>query len=121
MVLLSQTTISDEEYNNIAKVLKSRIHDIKICSTICPATQERQAALVSLCSKVDGVLVVGGRHSANTKRLHNTAISLDIKSELIESASEIPDSFFELDRVGISAGASTPDFVIDDVEKALKA
>ena len=120
VVLLSQTTISVEEYNNIAKALTIRIPDIQICSTICPATQERQAALIRLCSDVDAVLIVGGRHSANTKRLHNTAVSLNIKSELIESASEIPDSFFELDRVGISAGASTPDFVIDEVEKALK-
>ena len=120
VVLLSQTTISAEEYNNIAKVLTSRIPDIKICSTICPATQERQAALIRLCSDVDAVLIVGGRHSANTKRLHNTALSLSVKSELIENASEIPEAFFKLGKVGISAGASTPDFVIDDVEKALK-
>ena len=119
--MLSQTTISAEEYNNIAKVLTSRILDIKICSTICPATQERQAALVRLCSDVDAVLIVGGRHSANTKRLHNTALSLNVRSELIENASEIPDSFFKLGKVGISAGASTPDFLIDDVEKALNA
>ncbi|MBO4731787.1 MAG: 4-hydroxy-3-methylbut-2-enyl diphosphate reductase [Spirochaetaceae bacterium] len=121
VVLLSQTTISQTEYDKIAGVLRQKIPNIIICNTICPATQERQSALVNLCSDVDGILVVGGRHSANTKRLHNTALSLNVKSELIENASEIPSDFFKLDKVGISAGASTPDFVIDEVEKALKA
>ena len=121
VVLLSQTTISQAEYDKIAGALCHKIPGIIICNTICPATQERQSALVKLCSDVDGVLVVGGRHSANTKRLHNTALYLNVKSELIENASEIPSYFFKLARVGISAGASTPDFVIDDVEKALKA
>jgi len=77
--------------------------------------------LVELCSKVDGVLVIGGKNSANTGRLLITAEKLSSHAALIEKADEIPHEFFSLNRVGITAGASTPDSVISAVEAALKA
>ncbi len=118
-ILLSQTTISSAEYENIANVLKEKIPNLKVANTICPATQERQKALVELCRNVDGVLIIGGKNSANTKRLLRTAQELCPNAALIETADEIPADFFRLKRVGLSAGASTPDFVIDAVEEAL--
>ena len=118
-ILLSQTTISSSEYENIANVLKEKIPNLKVANTICPATQERQKALVELCKNVEGVLIIGGKNSANTKRLLRTAQELCKNAALIETATEIPEDFFKLKRVGLSAGASTPDFVIDAVEQAL--
>jgi 4-hydroxy-3-methylbut-2-enyl diphosphate reductase len=88
-------------------------------NTICPATRERQDALKKLCPLADGVLVIGGRNSANTKRLLLTAQQLCGKAALIETADEIPEVFFTLGTVGLTAGASTPDSVIDDVERRL--
>lgn len=120
-VLLSQTTFSVKEFDAISQILKSKIPEIEIISTICPATHERQDALVELCSKVDGVLVIGGKNSANTGRLLITAEKLSSHAALIEKADEIPHEFFSLNRVGITAGASTPDSVISAVEAALKA
>lgn len=120
-VLLSQTTFSIKEFEAISNILRRKIPSIEIISSICPATHERQDALVELCSKVDGVLVIGGRSSANTARLLATAEKLCKVAALIEKASEIPPSFFSLNRVGITAGASTPDSVIDEVERVLKA
>ena len=118
-VLLSQTTISRSEYDAIAAVLKAKNANLVVLNTICPATDERQNALIELCKDVDGILVIGGRHSANTKRLLRTAQELCAHSALIETAKEIPVEFFTLNRVGLTAGASTPDFVIDSVESAL--
>ncbi|MBR6215740.1 MAG: 4-hydroxy-3-methylbut-2-enyl diphosphate reductase [Spirochaetaceae bacterium] len=118
-VLLSQTTISRSEYDAIAAVLKAKNDALVVLNTICPATDERQNALIELCKNVDGILVIGGKHSANTKRLLRTAQDLCAHAALIETAEEIPQEFFALERIGLTAGASTPDFVIDSVETAL--
>lgn len=118
-VLISQTTISKTEYDDIAHTLLQKAPSLTVCNTICPATRERQDALRELCACVDGVLVIGGKHSANTCRLYRSAQKRCKHAALIETAAEIPREFFALGRVGISAGASTPDFVIDSVEAAL--
>lgn len=118
-VLLSQTTFSVKLFDEIASLLKEKIPEIKIFRTICPATYDRQDSLADLCKKVDGVLVIGGKNSANTNRLYDKAKSLCLHSALIENASEIPEEFYNLERIGLTAGASTPDDVIDEVEKKL--
>ncbi|MCQ2579439.1 MAG: 4-hydroxy-3-methylbut-2-enyl diphosphate reductase [Treponemataceae bacterium] len=118
-VLLSQTTISRNEYDAIAAALKQKNQNLVVLNTICPATDERQNALVELCKNVDGVLVIGGKHSANTKRLLRTALELCRHAALIETADEIPEEFYRLKNVGLTAGASTPDFVIESVEAKL--
>lgn len=118
-VLLSQTTFSPVEFEQIAKVFESAIDNLKVMHTICPATKERQDALLELCPKVDGIIVIGGRNSANTKRLYQTACSHCNKVLLIENAEEITDDFLVLNTVGITAGASTPDDVIDGVKLRL--
>lgn len=119
-ILLSQTTFSKEEFNGIAEILSQKIKNLKVLNTICSATKERQDALQNLCPKVDGILVVGGKNSANTKRLLQIAENNCKNAALIERADEIPESFFSLEKVGITAGASTPDSVIQAVVKRLK-
>jgi 4-hydroxy-3-methylbut-2-en-1-yl diphosphate reductase len=119
-VLLSQTTFSPVEFEVIADILKNKWPSIKVMATICPATKERQEALKKMCPLVDGVLVIGGRNSANTKRLLFTAQNLCGNADLIETAEEIPGKYFLMSRVGITAGASTPDEVVNKVEKVLQ-
>jgi len=119
-VLISQTTIKQSEYDAIAAVLAGRIRDLVVLSTICPATLERQKALEDLAGKVEGILVIGGHNSANTRRLFDTALRLAGRAWLIETPAEIPDEVLSLSCVGITAGASTPDEVIDAVEQALQ-
>ncbi len=118
-VLLSQTTFSVKLFDEIASLLKEKIPEIKIFRTICPATYDRQDSLAELCKKVDGILVIGGKNSANTNRLYDKAKTLCAHSALIENASEIPEEFYNLEKVGLTAGASTPDDVIDEVEQKL--
>ncbi len=118
-VLLSQTTFSITAFDEISKVLKGKLPALEIVSSICPATHERQDALIRLCEQVDGVIVIGGKNSANTNRLYTTAKKLCKHAALIETKDEIPDNFFGLNSVGITAGASTPDDVIEEVEHKL--
>ena len=119
-VLLCQTTFSKEEFSQIVEKLSKKIKNLKVLDTICSATKERQDALKRICPDVDGILVVGGKNSANTKRLLQIAEENCGKAALIETAEEIPEDFLELDSVGITAGASTPNSVIERVVAALK-
>jgi 4-hydroxy-3-methylbut-2-enyl diphosphate reductase len=114
--LIAQTTLNRSEFDAIAAVLQPVIADLQIYDTLCPAAIERQKALEDLCARVDGVLVIGGKNSANTRRLLLTATKLCRYAALIEAPDEIPGRFFSLEKVGIAAGASTPDEIIDEVE-----
>jgi len=119
-VLISQTTIKQTEYDAIAAALASKIPELTVLNTICPATRERQKALEALSGQVDGIIVVGGKDSANTRRLFITACELTEHAWHIETPAEIPQEAFSLACIGITAGASTPDEVIDAVEQALQ-
>ena len=107
------------EVTSIKDALLLKNPSIKVFNSICTATIERQQALLELKGRVDGIIVVGGHNSANTRRLYETALALSSNSCLIESEKEIPPLFFGLDRVGLTAGASTPDYIIDSIEKSL--
>lgn len=119
IILLSQTTFSPVEFEKIEKVCKNKFKNLAVMNTICPATNERQNALLELCSKVDGVLVIGGKNSANTKRLFQTAQKHCKNAAHIQSKNDIPKLFYEMEKVGITAGASTPDEIIVDVKNHL--
>ena len=119
VILLSQTTYSPKEFEKIEALFRTKFRNLAVMNTICPATNERQQALLELCSKVDGVLVIGGKTSANTKRLYQTATANCRLAAHIQSASDIPPEFFTLKKIGITAGASTPDEIISEVEKVL--
>lgn len=117
VILLSQTTFSAGEFSAIENVLKNKINNIIVMNTICPATHERQKALVDLCKKVDGVLVIGGKDSSNTKRLYQTALQNCTYAAHIQTKEDIPIEFFKLKSVGITAGASTPDEIIEEIKE----
>lgn len=119
-VLLAQTTFSPVEFEAIKNILKSKIENLETFNSICSATQERQDALVKLCSETDGVIVVGGKNSANTRRLYLKAKSLCRHAALVENQLEVPPEFYKLEKVGIAAGASTPFDVIEAVEQQLR-
>ena len=121
VILLSQTTYSPKEFEKIESLFRSKFRNLAVMNTICPATNERQQALLELCSKVEGVLVVGGKNSANTKRLYQTAAANCRLAAHIQSAADIPNEFYNLKTIGITAGASTPDEIIEDVERKLEA
>jgi 4-hydroxy-3-methylbut-2-enyl diphosphate reductase len=116
-----QTTFSREKANLIIEVLGTKIPDLRVHDTICQATVLRREATLELARSVDMVLVVGGRGSSNTKRLYQMCIDAGITARFIETAEEIEPSWFsDGDRVGLTTGTSTPDWVIEDVLARLR-
>jgi 4-hydroxy-3-methylbut-2-enyl diphosphate reductase len=119
VALIAQTTIAREEYEAIKDALAERFPDLEAVDSICPCTKERLDALRELAAEVDAIVVVGGRNSANTARLYSSAIALGKAAWLVETAAELPNEAFACERVGITAGASTPESLIDEVEDRL--
>jgi 4-hydroxy-3-methylbut-2-enyl diphosphate reductase len=119
--LIGQSTISPGEYGAVEGEIRRFFPGLIAADTICGATRDRQRSLRELCARVDAVIIAGGRDSANTRRLLGIAESLGKPAWLVESAEEIPREIAAYDRVGIGAGASTPDEVIDAIEAALVA
>jgi 4-hydroxy-3-methylbut-2-enyl diphosphate reductase len=124
--LIGQTTISPEEYAAIGAAIGKHL-DLELVDTICGATRERQEALRELCGQVEAVVIAGGRESSNTRRLLEIARSLGKPCWLVESASalltalptDLPAEIAAFKTLGLSAGASTPDAVIREIETAL--
>jgi 4-hydroxy-3-methylbut-2-en-1-yl diphosphate reductase len=119
VALIAQTTISREEYDAIRDALAERFPDLEVVDSICPCTAERIEALARLAAEVDAIVVVGGRNSANTARLLATARGLGKPAWLVETAAELPEEVFGYAVVGLTAGASTPESLIDETEATL--
>ena len=120
--VIAQTTIKQEEYDRIVSLLKEKFPDTRFEThqTICPATGERQEALRLLLDECDAIVVIGGRSSANTVRLAHTARLAGKPVWQIESESDVLPEMTAFKTVGITAGASTPQHVIDGVAAALE-
>ncbi|MGI6485718.1 MAG: bifunctional 4-hydroxy-3-methylbut-2-enyl diphosphate reductase/30S ribosomal protein S1 [Tepidanaerobacteraceae bacterium] len=114
--IVVQTTQTQENIDKIMQILKAKL-DIKLFeNTRCHATQLRQDAAKDLAKKVDTMLVIGGKNSANTKKLAQICQNVGARVYHIEKASEINREWFDKhDKVGITAGASTPDWIIKEV------
>lgn len=117
--LLGQTTICAEDYLAIGEAVKKYFPNLEIVQTICDATAGRQQALRELLEQVDSVVIAGGQKSANACRLLAIAKESGKPCVLVESASEIPTVFHRYETVGLCAGASTPDSLIDEIELEL--
>jgi 4-hydroxy-3-methylbut-2-enyl diphosphate reductase len=118
--LIAQTTIRAEEYRVIGETIQRFFPSLEIVNSICAATVDRQRALGEL-GNVDAIIVAGSRESANTRRLFALAKEMGKPAWLAEAASDIPPEIAVYTNVGLSAGASTPDELIDAIEEALKA
>jgi 4-hydroxy-3-methylbut-2-enyl diphosphate reductase len=119
-VLIGQTTITPEEFRAIGEGIKKNCPDLRIINTICGAVRERQDSLRELCAQTGGVIIAGGRQSANTRRLLDIAVSLGKPAWLAETAGDVPLEVQACGTLGLCAGASTPDGMIDEIEKALE-
>ena len=118
-LVIAQTTFSLEEYQIICGILIQKNPSVKVIKSICPATRQRQESLTELTEKVEAVIVVGGRNSANTRRLYLSAVKAGLPSWHVEDVNDLPDEIFKYKTVGVTAGASTPDWMIDRIEERL--
>ena len=116
VAVVSQTTKKPEDFAKIVSALMLTRKEVRVFNTICNATFENQDAAAELAKDADVMIVIGGRHSSNTKQLHSICKSYCEESYLIENEKELESSWFEGKKLcGISAGASTPDWVVQNV------
>ena len=114
--IIAQTTQSIENFSLIVEVCLGKTRQLKIFNTICDATSVRQEEAVSIARQVDLMLVVGGYNSANTTRLAELCREQGTLTCHVETAGEIDPLWFAgVKRVGLTAGASTPQFLIDEI------
>lgn len=124
--VLSQTTETEGHFAHFVQTLLTqhmdRISELRVINTLCNATTSQQAATHDLAAQVDLMLVVGGRESANTRHLAEVSREQGVETYHVESAADIDAGWLPgHERVGVAAGASTPDAVIDEVVERLYA
>ena len=121
VVALTQTTLSVDDTEEIITILKQRFPKLVTRNDICYATTNRQIAVKAMAKKVDLVLVIGAQNSSNCNRLREVAAGFGIPSYLINSPDDIVPAWLEnVDRIGITSGASTPERLVDSVVEKLK-
>ena len=122
-LVVSQTTIKSKTFFDTAEAIKTKTDDqVEIVNTICSATRDRQEAARSLAGMVDAFYIIGGRHSSNSVKLLAVCKEQCERSFLIETEEEInPTDLIGSTKVGVTAGASTPEWLIQKVVKHLEA
>ena len=122
VAMVSQSTMFTHEFKHLSNLLSAKYPDLLIFDTICGATKERQSDLVDLVNEgADAIVVIGGKHSANTRKLAKLAASHDRPTFHIETAEDIEKADFDnFETVGVTAGASTPEFIIRKVCERLE-
>lgn len=119
--LISQTTQNVEEFKKIIAYLKKNLKNFTYINTICPSTDDRQREVRQLAKTNDAVIVIGGKDSANSRMLHEIAKSINEKSYFVENAGQLKKKWFSgIKRIAISAGASTPEWIIEEVVKKIQ-
>ena len=114
--VVAQTTQSFENLKNVVDACLTKGGEIRVFHTICDATAVRQEEAKELASRVDCMIVIGGYNSANTKRLAEVCTELQPRTYHIEMAQQLNPRWFEgVGKVGVTAGASTPKWLIDEV------
>ena len=114
--VVSQTTMAQGRFDEVCGYLRERIPHLMVHSTICPATRDRQREAAEMAARCDVMLVVGGRQSANSRKLYDLARAICPRTYFIERAAEIDAQWVSpSDTIGITAGASTPDCIIKEV------
>ena len=111
------------EFQNLSAILVEKYPGLLVFDTICGATKERQSDLVSLVKQgAEAIVVIGGKHSANTKKLAKLAAANDRPTFHVETADDLDfESFSSFSLVGVTAGASTPEFIIRSVCERLES
>ncbi len=123
VAMVSQSTMFVHEFHRLSGLLREKYPDAEVYDTICGATKERQTDLRKLVQEgAEAIVVIGGHHSANTRKLAKLAKDHDRPTYHIETAKQIDEEEMrQFQTVGVTAGASTPDFIIDAVCEKLRA
>jgi len=119
--VIAQTTQNEQFFKEVVGELAVWVKELKVINTICNATSVRQEEVRELAPKVDVMIIIGGKNSGNTTRLYRIAKSLNPNSYHIETPEELKEEWFKnVTTVGVSAGASTPKWIIESVINRIK-
>ena len=121
LCLVSQTTFNYNKFKELVEIVQKKGYNITIVNTICNATEERQTEAREIADKVDAMIVIGGKHSSNTRKLYEICRERCKSTYLIQT---LDDLHLELPEtaalVGITAGASTPNNIIEEVQNYVR-
>jgi 4-hydroxy-3-methylbut-2-enyl diphosphate reductase len=119
--VLCQTTLNEDLFMPIAEAIASRADEVELHNTVCGATTERQTDVHDLAKRVDCMVIIGGKHSGNTQRLHQIALNYGVPAFHIETGEELASLGLErYEHIGITAGASSPDWIIEEVLRGVE-
>jgi 4-hydroxy-3-methylbut-2-enyl diphosphate reductase len=120
--IVSQTTQTVDRFQRLVGHICTRAYEVRAFNTICHATTERQNAALATAEEADIMVVVGGRNSANTRRLAEICADAGVPTHHVEVAGEIDSTWFKgAKKVGVTAGASTPDWIIQEVVEMVQS
>ena len=118
---MSQTTFNYNKFQELVEIFQKRGYNVNVVNTICNATEERQKEAGEIAAKVDAMIVIGGRHSSNTQKLYEICREKCAATFFIQT---LEDLHLELPKtaalVGITAGASTPNNIIEEVQNYVR-
>ena len=119
--LVAQTTYNYKKFKDIVDILFKKSYDIDVVNTICNATEERQIEAGTIARRSDAMIVIGGKHSSNTQKLYEICRSECVNTFFIQTLDDLDLNLFQSFRsVGITAGASTPNNLIKEVQSYVR-
>jgi 4-hydroxy-3-methylbut-2-enyl diphosphate reductase len=120
--IVAQTTLNIDTFKHVVGKLIENAEELKVCNTICDATARAQKSTLKLAGKVDMMIVVGGHNSANTNRLAKLCRRLGTSTHHVETAKELKKQWFkDKSSVGVTAGTSTPEWLIKQVVERIES
>ena len=119
--IVSQTTFNYNKFQELVEIIKEKGYDIIVLNTICNATEERQTEAAAIAKRADAMIVIGGRNSSNTQKLFEICKKECNNTYYIQTVKDLDvSSLGSIDSVGITAGASTPNKIIEEVQKNVR-
>ena len=121
-LVVAQTTLRRDRFEDVVSVIRGRVADLTVRMTICAATSQRQQEAEALSREADVMIIVGGRNSSNTQKLLETCRLRCKRAYQVETPEDIPQGAVRpTDRVAITAGASTPQWLLEQVRSRIEA
>lgn len=118
VTFVAQTTFNYKKFEELVEILSEKFYDSSVINTVCSATEERQSEARKIAAVSDAMLVIGGRHSSNTRKLYEICKETCRNTYFIETLVDLDSKPFQsFCHVGITAGASTPNQIIEEVQK----
>lgn len=119
--IVSQTTFNFNKFQELVEIIEEKGYDIVVINTICHATEVRQKEAAQIAAKADAMIVIGGSHSSNTQKLFEICQKECEDTYYIQTLDDLDiEKFRSIDNVGITAGASTPKKIIEEVQKNVR-